>query len=78
MQKVFNEGRRPIKIKLDDIDFIVFHFPNEGDREFYHIPKREWINDKTNRQDREDNWHNHMMDKAWFTPSMKDFIDKNV
>ena len=68
---------RPINIKIGD-DYISFHFKTEGDREFYYIPKQEWIDDKTQRQDRDDNWHKHMNEKVWFTTEMENFINKNI
>ena len=34
---------------------------------FYYIPINEWKRDKTENLDREDNWHNHMKEKNWFT-----------
>lgn len=80
MERTFNNymnGRRPITVKIYD-DHITFHFKNEGNREFYHIPKEEWISDKVNRQDREDNWHAHMMRKTWFCSNMRDFINENT
>lgn len=46
--------------------------------EFYYIEKSEWAKDRTERQDREDNWHKHMKRKTWFTDEMYDFINKNV
>lgn len=67
-------GRRPITVKVDS-HFISFHFKNENDREFYYIPTHEWVNDKTNRLEREDNWHRHMMEKTWFCQEMKNFIN---
>ena len=67
------KGERPITVKVGDV-FISFHFTNEGDREFYDIPVNEWVSDKTNRQDRDDNWHNHMMEKVWFSQSMKEKV----
>lgn len=77
MQKTFYhylDGKRPITIKVNS-DFITFHFKNENDREFYSIPTNEWISDKTDRLDREDNWHTHMMSKTWFNNDMKNFIN---
>ena len=68
---------RPITIKIDD-DCISFHFKTEGDREFYYIPKHEWISDKTERQDRDDNWKTHMNEKVWFTNEMEQFINNNA
>ena len=44
---------------------------------FYYIPKEEWIKDKTQRLDREDNWNIHMYEKNWFTKEMELFINKN-
>ena len=48
----------------------------ECNNPFYSIKKDYWIDDKTERLDREDNSHTHMMRKTWFTKEMKDFIDK--
>lgn len=50
----------------------------KGNHEFYWIPKDDWKRDKTQRQDRPDNWHNHMNHKNWFTQEMADFINKNT
>jgi hypothetical protein len=77
MEKTFYHhlnGQRPITVKIVP-DYVTFHFKNEGNREFYSIPKKEWDSDKTNRLDREDNWHTHMMNKTWFNQEMKDFIN---
>lgn len=68
---------RPITVRIND-DCITFHFKNEGDREFYSIPKEEWVSDKTNRLDREDNWNRHMMEKTWFNNDMKTFLNENT
>lgn len=46
--------------------------------EFYWIFKNEWVHDRTNRLDREDNIHKHMKNKTWFTDSMYQWINKNV
>lgn len=43
--------------------------------EFYWIDKTNWVNDFTQRQGREDNWHNHMKDKNWFTGEMYKFMN---
>ena len=75
--KDFGWNQRPITIKILE-DWITFHFKNEQDREFYDIPKCDWISDRTERLDREDNWHFHMKEKNWFTDEMKKFIDANV
>ena len=56
-------------------------FLEEEDTEnlgFYWINKRDWISDRTERLDREDNWHFHMKEKNWFTDEMEKFIDANV
>lgn len=45
---------------------------------FYWIGVDEWVNDKTNRLDRGDNWHRHMKRKNWFTKEMAEFINKNT
>ena len=45
---------------------------------FYWIGVDEWVNDKTNRLDREDNWHKHMKRKNWFTEDMAEFINNNT
>ena len=45
---------------------------------FYWILKNEWVNDESNRLDREDNWHKHMKQKLWFTEEMYNWINKNV
>ncbi len=45
---------------------------------FYWIDAQHWNKDKTERLDREDNWHKHMMQKRWFTSEMKDFINANT
>lgn len=50
---------------------------DKQDNAFYWIIKKEWDNDKTQRLDREDNWHTHMEGKNWFTKEMKQFIDNN-
>jgi hypothetical protein len=75
--KDFAWNQRPITIKIAE-DWITFHFKNEQDREFYDIPKRDWISDRKERLDREDNWHYHMKEKNWFTKEMEKYIDENV
>lgn len=44
----------------------------------YWIPKDEWVKDKTERQDRPDNWHTHMERKSWFTQEMKNYINQQT
>lgn len=44
--------------------------------EFYYIDKKRWIDDFTQRFDREDNFHAHMKMKVWFTDEMYEFINK--
>ena len=71
-------NKRPITIKVGE-HFITFHFKKEHDREFYSIPKYDWISDrKETRQGREDNWHNHMKEKVWFSGRMENFINSNT
>lgn len=77
MNKTFYTQKRPITVKINN-DTIDFHFKNENDRQFYTIPKDEWISDRSNRLERKDNWHSHMTEKTWFTSDMKLFIDSNV
>lgn len=45
---------------------------------FYWINKNDWVSDRTERLDREDNWHFHMKEKNWFTDEMEKFIDNNT
>lgn len=45
---------------------------------FYWINTYEWKHDKTNKLDREDNWHTHMKRKRWFTSNMEDYINNNL
>lgn len=47
-----------------------------GNHSFYWMGLEEWINDKTQRLDRDDNWHKHMRRKNWFTEEMADFINQ--
>lgn len=68
IQKTFNEGRRPVKIEIDE-NSIVFKFPTEGDREFYDIPKLYWIKNVNK-------YREHMMEKNWFTEDMRQFINE--
>ncbi len=68
---------RPVTIRIYT-NGITFHFPNEGDREFYWIDKERWISDRTERLDRGDNFHNHMRHKNWFMEEMAEFINKNT
>lgn len=70
-------SNRPISINVGK-EFITFYFTNESNKEFYSIPREEWVTDRKYRLDREDNWHTHMSYKTWFTPSMKTYIDENV
>lgn len=71
-------GKRPITVKIDN-EFIVFHYTEEDDREFYHILVKEWVSDKhTTRQGREDNWHFHMKEKSWFNQDIEEFINSNT
>ena len=46
--------------------------------EFYWIEKSQWVKDKTRNTERDDNWHNHMNGKNWFTDEMYNFINKNT
>ncbi len=48
---------------------------DERVNEFYNIEKRAWINDFTNNVTREDNFHNHMRKKNWFTGEMYNFLN---
>lgn len=66
---------RPVTIKVED-GWIRFLFPKEGNREFYAIPVDHWTEDYTTRLDREDNFHNHMMRKNWFSKEMYCFINE--
>jgi hypothetical protein len=70
MQKTFYNTERPITVKIQD-DYITFHFKNEDDREFYDIPKHEWIGSAPH-------WQQHMAFKNWFCGEMETFIDKNI
>ena len=82
MQKktfVSNQRGRLIEIRVDKKSgWITFHYTQEGNREFYSIPVSDWVRDLTERLDREDNWHNHMMVKTWFSEPMKSFINQSV
>jgi len=69
---------RMVDVKIDsETGWITFHYPQEGNRKFYSIPIKDWVYDKTNRLDRDDNWHKHMMEKNWFSEKMADFINKH-
>jgi len=59
--RCFNERQQYLEendIEIDDDE------PKEPET-MYWIPKDEWVKDKTERQDREDNWHAHMERKSW-------------
>lgn len=43
--------------------------------EFYWFELSEWVKDKTERLDRADNWHKHMIHKNWFTKEMASFLN---
>lgn len=45
---------------------------------FYWIEVENWVKDKTERQGRSENWHEHMKRKNWFTKEMSDFINQNT
>ena len=49
----------------------------KGNHEFYWFAAEDWESDKTNRLDREDNWHRHMRHKNWFTEEMANFLNNN-
>jgi hypothetical protein len=73
MKQTFENGnkkisQRRITIKIDE-HFILFSFPTERNREFYDIPKHEWLS-------AQDNWQNHMREKSWFTEEMENFINQ--
>lgn len=44
---------------------------------FYWIDKQNWIDDFTQRLDREDNFHKHMKEKKWFTVEMYEYLNKS-
>lgn len=70
---------RLIEVRVDKKSgWITFHYAQERNREFYYIPLSEWVSDLTNRLDRDDNWHNHMMQKTWFSQPMQQFINQCV
>lgn len=76
---ISSQRGRMIKIKINKTaGFITFHFSQEGGREFYSIPIKPWVEDLTDRLTREDNWHNHMAEKNWFSPLMENFINENT
>lgn len=68
------KGRMIEVVVNPETGYVTFHYSQERGREFYSIPIPEWVADLTNRLDRPDNWHNHMMEKNWFSQPMKDFI----
>ena len=45
---------------------------------FYWIGKQDWIRDRTERLDRDDNFHTHMKEKNWFTTEMYNYINSQV
>lgn len=47
----------------------------KGNHEFYWFDLGDWERDKTERLDREDNWHTHMNQKNWFTQEMANFLN---
>ncbi len=49
-----------------------------GNHNFYWFGVDEWVKDKTERQDQNDNWHKHMRRKNWFTLKMEDWINENT
>jgi hypothetical protein len=59
------------EIEVDDDE------PTEPET-MYWIPKDEWIKDKTERQDRDDNWHKHMKRKSWFIQEMENYINQQT
>ena len=75
--KIFQTKLRQIGISIDN-EFIIFTYPEEENRDFYHIPIKQWKDDLTERQGRGDNWHYHMMEKEWFSSEMKDYIDSKI
>jgi hypothetical protein len=53
----------------------------EEDKEpstFYYIMRKDWISDRGNRLDRDDNFHNHMRTKNWFTQEMYNYIESQT
>ncbi len=49
-----------------------------GNHGFYWMSADDWRKSKTENLDRADNWHIHMNQKNWFTPSMEKFMDDNT
>lgn len=45
---------------------------------FYWIGVSDWVSDRVNRFDREDNFHTHMKKKNWFTNKMYEYINSQI
>lgn len=80
-QRFYTPRDRVVLIKITKYHILFYYDinrPQDELDEFYSIPVRDWISDRTERLDRGDNWHTHMKEKYWFTPEMKNYIDKNT
>lgn len=65
-QLFVSQKGRSIEVVIDT--HISFQFPNEGGREFYWVDKDDW----------DDHWRVHMVQKTWYSPAMAEFIDKHT
>lgn len=81
MQKIFispHWPNRPISVKINKSDgYVSFHFPNEGDREYYSFQIKDWIDDYNKKYPGSD-WINHMEEKVWFTSNIRKFINESL
>jgi len=76
VKKFFRTKRgRKISIEIND-EHITFY--NINGSTLYWLLTSDWIADKTERTGCKSNWHNHMMDKHWFTTEMMMFINNNT
>jgi hypothetical protein len=61
-----SERGRPIAVVINE--YISFQFPQESNREFYWIDKKDW----------DENFELHMKQKSWYSPAMTEFINKSL
>jgi hypothetical protein len=61
--------KRPILVRVDNkTNTVSFHFHKEDDRAFYWFKSYDWDRD----------FEQHLYKKGWFSPAMKEFLNKNI
>ena len=76
--KQYNRQKQWVEDEIENRGYDDLGEDEKANNPFYSILSRHWVEDKTNRLDRGDNFHNHMREKNWFTKDMEDFLNENT